>query len=118
MLSPIPTQPPLQGENGIAVKLGTEGNKALTKSTEEVLGSVKPYSITGSLPLVRYLQDNDFDVQLCGYGLSSRSVTPSVRHEHWEVTREVTKGKAPDETERSQGPEPGIGMTARRVPFP
>ena len=52
--------PPLhnvrQGENGIAVKLGTEGNKALTSATEEVLGGVKPYSITGSLPLVRYLQ--------------------------------------------------------------
>lgn len=25
-----------QGENGIAVKLGTEGNVALTKATEEV----------------------------------------------------------------------------------
>lgn len=54
------------------MKLGTEGNKALTDSTEEVLGSVKPYSITGSLPLVRTLQDADFDVQLVGYGLSSR----------------------------------------------
>ena len=61
-----------QGENGIAVKLDTAGNKALKQATEEVLGKVEPYSISGSLPLVRYLQDNDFDVQLCGYGLSSR----------------------------------------------
>lgn len=61
-----------QGENGIAVKLATEGNQALTSATEEVLGHVKPYSITGSLPLVRTLQDADFDVQLVGYGMSSR----------------------------------------------
>jgi len=61
-----------QGENGIAVKLDTAGNKALISSTVEVLGKVEPYSISGSLPLVRYLQDNGFDVQLCGYGLSSR----------------------------------------------
>lgn len=33
---------------------------------------VQPYSITGSLPLVRNLQDNDYDVQLVGYGLSSK----------------------------------------------
>jgi hypothetical protein len=55
-----------QGENGIAVKLGTEGNVALVESTREVLGKAVPYSISGSLPLVRYLQDHDFDVQLCG----------------------------------------------------
>jgi len=61
-----------EGENGIAVKLETEGNKALTEATKDVLGSVVPYSITGSLPLVRYLQDNDFDVQLVGYGKSSK----------------------------------------------
>jgi acetylornithine deacetylase len=61
-----------EGENGIAVKLETEGNKALTAATKDVLGSVVPYSITGSLPLVRYLQDNDFDVQLVGYGKSSK----------------------------------------------
>jgi len=39
-----------------------------------VFGEVKPYSITGSLPLVRSLQDNDYDVQLVGYGLSSKCV--------------------------------------------
>lgn len=61
-----------EGENGIAVKLGTVGNIALTEATKEVLGSVTPYSITGSLPLVRYLQDNDFDVQLVGYGKSAK----------------------------------------------
>jgi acetylornithine deacetylase len=41
-------------------------------ATEDVLGEVKPYSISGSLPLVRWMQDNGFDVQIVGYGLSSR----------------------------------------------
>lgn len=40
----------------------------------QVFGEVQPYSITGSLPLVRSLQDNDYDVQLVGYGLSSKCV--------------------------------------------
>lgn len=40
-IPPKPTHPctqstQKQGENGIAVKLGTEGNVALTKATEEV----------------------------------------------------------------------------------
>ena len=39
-----------------------------------MFGEVQPYSITGSLPLVRSLQDNDYDVQLVGYGLSSKCV--------------------------------------------
>lgn len=61
-----------EGENGIACTLGTEGNVALVEATREVIGQVKPYSITGSLPLVRDLQDWGFDVQISGYGLSSR----------------------------------------------
>jgi len=61
-----------EGENGIACSLVSEGNNAITDATKDVKGSVSPYSITGSLPLVRYLQDNDFDVQIAGYGLSSR----------------------------------------------
>jgi acetylornithine deacetylase len=82
-------------DNGIAVTLDSEGihvsgwcvcvlllrgasrltdvlMQALKESTAEVLGHVKPYAITGSLPLVRYLQEHGFDVQLCGYGLSSK----------------------------------------------
>lgn len=38
----------------------------------QVLGKSQPYSISGSLPLVRWLQDQGYDVQICGYGLSSR----------------------------------------------
>ena len=45
--------------------------RAATK-TVQVLGVSAPYSISGSLPLVRWLQDQGYDVQICGYGLSSR----------------------------------------------
>lgn len=52
---------------GIACDLTSTGYKNLRDSTEEVLGSVVPYSITGSLPLVGDLKDDGFDVQLTGY---------------------------------------------------
>lgn len=60
------------GDDGIACHLDSRGYKAIVKATEHVLGSAKPYSVTGSLPLVRELQDWGFDVQISGYGLSSR----------------------------------------------
>jgi acetylornithine deacetylase len=60
------------GENGVACNLSSPGYRAVTKATEEVVGSVKPYGIGGSLPLIRELQDRGFDVQIAGYGLSSR----------------------------------------------
>jgi len=40
-------------------------------ATTTVLGEAKPYSICGSLPLVRDLQRGGFDVQLIGFGLMS-----------------------------------------------
>ena len=33
---------------------------------------MKPFAIGGSLPLVRSLQDSGYDVQISGYGFSSR----------------------------------------------
>ncbi|KAJ7555592.1 hypothetical protein O6H91_05G046000 [Diphasiastrum complanatum] len=54
---------------GVACNLDSLGYHALCKATEEVIGVVKPYSITGSLPLIRDLQDNGFDVQTAGYGV-------------------------------------------------
>ncbi|CAN0104961.1 unnamed protein product, partial [Phaeothamnion confervicola] len=60
------------GENGIACDLGSAGHSALLAATREVLGGAAPYSISGSLPLVRWMQDNGYDVQICGYGLSSK----------------------------------------------
>lgn len=42
--------------SGIACDLDSIGYKILYNATKEVIGHVKPYSITGSLPLVRELQ--------------------------------------------------------------
>ncbi|KAF7828566.1 acetylornithine deacetylase [Senna tora] len=54
---------------GIACDLNSRGYDVLSKATKEVIGYVKPFSITGTLPLVRDLQDEGYDVQICGYGL-------------------------------------------------
>lgn len=42
--------------SGVACDLKSRGFDVLCKATEEVIGHVKPYSITGSLPLIRELQ--------------------------------------------------------------
>ncbi|KAI3453413.1 hypothetical protein Pfo_010076 [Paulownia fortunei] len=55
---------------GVACNLDSLGFHVLCKATEEVVGHVEPFSITGTLPLVRELQDEGFDVQISGYGLS------------------------------------------------
>nr|GMD76258.1 acetylornithine deacetylase [Ipomoea batatas] len=54
---------------GVACNLESRGFQVLCKATEEIVGHVKPYSITGTLPLIRDLQDEGFDVQTSGYGL-------------------------------------------------
>lgn len=41
---------------GVACNLESLGYHVLCKATEEVVGHVKPYSITGTLPLIRELQ--------------------------------------------------------------
>jgi len=55
---------------GIACDLESKGLKAICDATREVKGECKPYSITGSLPLVREMQRAGFDIQITGYGLS------------------------------------------------
>uniref|UniRef100_A0A3Q7HRC7 Acetylornithine deacetylase n=3 Tax=Solanum lycopersicum TaxID=4081 RepID=A0A3Q7HRC7_SOLLC len=55
--------------SGVACDLDSLGYKVLAKATEEVVGYVEPYSITGSLPLIRDLQDRGYDVQTTGYGI-------------------------------------------------
>lgn len=55
---------------GIACSLESPGYTALCDATKEVKGEAKPYSICGSLPLVRDLQRAGFDLQVTGYGLS------------------------------------------------
>ncbi|KAI3997896.1 hypothetical protein MKX01_036798 [Papaver californicum] len=54
---------------GVACDLDSRGFHVLCKATKDVVGHCKPYSITGSLPLIRELQDEGFDVQTSGYGL-------------------------------------------------
>lgn len=56
---------------GIACDLESDGHKALVQATSEVMGdgNCSPYSISGSLPLVRYMQREGFDLQLDGFGL-------------------------------------------------
>ena len=83
--------------SGVACNLNSRGYHVLCKATENVVGHVKPYSITGTLPLIKdlqvpfslslshihysllalnsvtlsplsVLQDEGFDVQTTGYG--------------------------------------------------
>lgn len=54
---------------GIACTLDSEGHKALLQSCRETSGEVKPFSVNGSLPLVKSMQKHGFDIQLCGFGL-------------------------------------------------
>lgn len=56
---------------GVAVSLDSPGHKALVQAFRETNGSVAPFSINGSLPLVKMMQKQGFDVQLCGFGVLS-----------------------------------------------
>lgn len=42
--------------SGVACDLNSRGFHVLCKATKDIVGHVKPYSITGSLPLIRELQ--------------------------------------------------------------
>ncbi|KAF8063827.1 acetylornithine deacetylase [Scenedesmus sp. PABB004] len=53
---------------GVACDLDSKGFKALVAAFTEVTGDCKPYSITGSLPCIRDLQEAGFDVQTLGFG--------------------------------------------------
>jgi len=53
---------------GIACNLNSPGYKALIEATRKYLPEAKPYSLTGSLPLVGDLQKAGFDVQITGFG--------------------------------------------------
>jgi len=53
---------------GVAVDLKSKGYKAILNATTAIRGEAKPFSLTGSLPLIRDLQEAGFDVQICGFG--------------------------------------------------
>jgi hypothetical protein len=52
----------------VACNLESAGFKALVKAFNAVTGDCKPYSITGSLPCIRELQDAGFMVNTLGFG--------------------------------------------------
>lgn len=56
---------------GLAVKLESDGHKALVQAFRESNDGVTPFSINGSLPLVKMMQKSGFDIQLCGFGKMS-----------------------------------------------
>ncbi|KAJ9526241.1 hypothetical protein QJQ45_009706 [Haematococcus lacustris] len=56
---------------GIACNLDSPGYHALLAAFQDVLGSCTPFAITGSLPCIRELQDEGYDVQTLGFGLLS-----------------------------------------------
>ncbi|CAI5735513.1 unnamed protein product [Peronospora farinosa] len=56
---------------GIACSLDSVGYKSLYAAVADVLGEAKPFSISGSLPLVRDLQRAGLDLTLTGFGKSS-----------------------------------------------
>jgi len=53
---------------GVATKLDSPGFKALHDAIAKVRGEAKPFSLTGSLPIIRDLQNEGFDVQITGFG--------------------------------------------------
>lgn len=64
---------------GIACKLDSPALDILTRAISEVRGNsrVNPFSMTGSLPLVRDLQRRGYDVQITGFGESRSYHAPN-----------------------------------------
>mmetsp|Transcript_1761 Transcript_1761/g.2779 ORF Transcript_1761/g.2779 Transcript_1761/m.2779 type:complete len:520 (+) Transcript_1761:131-1690(+) len=56
--------------SGIAVDIDGQAFSALCSSINTVRGSVMPYSVNGSLPLVFEMQKAGFDLNILGFGLS------------------------------------------------
>jgi acetylornithine deacetylase len=56
---------------GVACDLASPGFLAVCDAIKIVRGKVAPYSICGSLPLVKQMQDAGFDLCITGFGLSS-----------------------------------------------
>eukprot|EP00232_Nephroselmis_pyriformis_P025346 CAMPEP_0182864058 /NCGR_PEP_ID=MMETSP0034_2-20130328/6975_1 /TAXON_ID=156128 /ORGANISM="Nephroselmis pyriformis, Strain CCMP717" /LENGTH=438 /DNA_ID=CAMNT_0024996305 /DNA_START=45 /DNA_END=1358 /DNA_ORIENTATION=- len=57
--------------DGVACKLDSPGFAAMKHAFGEVFGKCEPFSITGSLPCIRELQEEGYDVQTMGFGLMS-----------------------------------------------
>jgi acetylornithine deacetylase/succinyl-diaminopimelate desuccinylase-like protein len=77
----IALQLPGRALEGIACKLDSPALAALTRAIRHARGEAgaKPFSVTGSLPLVRDLQRKGFDVQITGFGRSDSYHAPNER---------------------------------------
>ena len=53
---------------GIACDRASLGHAALVEAIAAVRGEARPFSLTGTLPYVRFLQSHGFDVQITGFG--------------------------------------------------
>lgn len=53
---------------GVAVDLNSPGYKALCGAISKVRGEAKPFSLTGSLPIIADLKEQGLDVQITGFG--------------------------------------------------
>lgn len=53
---------------GVACDMESVGYRALCDSIYEVTGECKPFSLTGSLPIIASLQEQGYDVQVTGFG--------------------------------------------------
>jgi acetylornithine deacetylase len=53
---------------GVACDMDSVGYRALCDSIYEVTGNFKPFSLTGSLPVIADLQAQGYDVQVTGFG--------------------------------------------------
>jgi acetylornithine deacetylase/succinyl-diaminopimelate desuccinylase-like protein len=91
-----------RGIEGIACKLDSPALAALTEAIRHARpdGEAKPFSLTGSLPLVRDLQRRGFDVQITGFGRSASYHAPNeqanIAHfrEGFAILRELLAARA------------------------
>eukprot|EP00939_MAST-03C_sp_MAST-3C-sp1_P002169 g2169.t1 len=62
---------------GVYCNLDSTGFKALSSAIMDVKGKCEPESLTGSLPLVQEMKEAGFDLQMVGFGMSSKYHRPN-----------------------------------------
>jgi acetylornithine deacetylase len=67
----IEFEDPAQSPVGVACDIDSRGFAGLCSAISSVKGAAftKPYSLTGSLPLVAEMKEQGFDIQITGFGL-------------------------------------------------
>ena len=62
---------------GVYVDMESPGFKALKSSILDIKGKCEPESLTGSLPLVQDMKEAGYDLQMVGFGMSSKYHRPN-----------------------------------------